>query len=131
MAILAEGVSDEYLAFLRGKRVSYLLSGTKDIDLALALEKIGTVFGVRTLLLEGGGSINGAMLLAGLIDELSLLIAPVADGEVRRAALFDVGAEASGSALRYRESLLVLQSVERRPDNILWLRYQLRSAARP
>jgi len=130
VAILSHRVSHEYLAFLREKRVSYLLTGTKDINLALALEKIGTVFGVRTLLLEGGGRINGAMLLAGLIDELSLLVAPVADGEVRRPALFDVGAEASGSASRHRESALVLQSVERRPDNILWLRYQLQSAAR-
>jgi 2,5-diamino-6-(ribosylamino)-4(3H)-pyrimidinone 5'-phosphate reductase len=130
VAMLAQRVSNEYLAFLREKRVSYLLTGTEDIDLVLALEKIGTVFGVRTLLLEGGGRINGAMLRAGLIDELSLLVAPVADGEVDRPAVFDVSAEARGSALRHRERPLVLRSVERRPDNILWLRYQLETAVR-
>ena len=125
VAILSERVSNEYLAFLREKRVSYLLTGKKDIDLPLALEKIGAVFGVRTLVLEGGGRINGALLRAGLIDELSLLVAPVADGEVGRAAVFDVDAETHGAELRHRERPLVLRSVERRPDNILWLRYQL------
>lgn len=31
-------------------------------------------------MLEGGDGINGSFLRAGLIDEVSLLIAPVADG---------------------------------------------------
>ena len=129
VTILSERVSNEYIEFLRKKRVSYLLTGTKDIDLALALEKIGTVFGVHTLLLEGGGGINGAMLSAGLIDELSLLVAPVADGEVGRPAVFDVSAEAREATPRHRERPLVLQSVERRPEAILWLRYQLEAAS--
>jgi len=69
VAILSERVSDEYLAFLRARGVSFLLAGASEVDLALALEKIGTRFGVRTLMLEGGGGINGGMLRAGLIDE--------------------------------------------------------------
>lgn len=130
VAVLSPRVSDAYLALLREKRVSYLLTGTADRGLALALEKIGAAFGVRTLLLEGGGRINGAMLRAGLIDELSLLVAPVADGEVNRPAVFDVTAEARGSGFRYRERPLVLRSVERRPDDILWLRYEVEAAVR-
>jgi 2,5-diamino-6-(ribosylamino)-4(3H)-pyrimidinone 5'-phosphate reductase len=90
VAILSERVSDAYLAFLRERGVSYLLAGAREVDLALALEKIGERFGVRTLMLEGGGRINGAMLRAGLIDEVSVLIAPVADGRVGTPALFDV-----------------------------------------
>ena len=42
VAVLSERVSDEYLAFLRGRGVSYLLAGARDIDLPLALAKIGT-----------------------------------------------------------------------------------------
>jgi 2,5-diamino-6-(ribosylamino)-4(3H)-pyrimidinone 5'-phosphate reductase len=82
VALLSGRVSDEYLAFLRERKVSYILAGAMDIDLAVAMEKIGKIFGVKTLMLEGGGKINGTMLRAGLIDELSLLIAPVADGRV-------------------------------------------------
>ena len=60
----------------------------------------------------------------------SSIVVPVADGEVGRAAVFDVNVEAQGAALRHRERPLVLRSLERRPDNILWLRYQLETPMR-
>ncbi|MDQ3997495.1 MAG: RibD family protein [Gemmatimonadota bacterium] len=119
VAILAERVSDEYLAFLRERGVSYLLAGARDVDLAVALEKIGARLGVRTLMLEGGGRINGAMLRAGLIDEVSLLVAPVADARVGTPALFAV----DGDDVRPRR--LALDAVERRADDVLWLRYRV------
>lgn len=116
VAVLSERVSDEYLAFLRERGVSYLLAGARDVDLALALEKIGARLGVRTLMLEGGGGINGGLLRAGLIDEVSLLVAPVADGRVGTPALFDAGHDV-------RPWRLALVGVERRADDVLWLRY--------
>jgi 2,5-diamino-6-(ribosylamino)-4(3H)-pyrimidinone 5'-phosphate reductase len=119
VAILSERVPDEYLSFLRERGVSYLLAGARDVDLALALEKIGARFGVRTLMLEGGGRINGAFLRGGLIDEVSVLISPVADGRVGMATLFDVESDATHR--------LVLDAVERRGDDVLWLRYRVSS----
>ncbi len=117
VAVLTHLVSDDYLAFLRDRGVSYLLAGAREVDLPLALEKIGSRFGVRTLMLEGGGRINGAMLCAGLVDEVSLLVAPVADGRVGTRALFEVdGDDASPRRL-------VLGHVERLADDVLWLRY--------
>jgi riboflavin biosynthesis pyrimidine reductase len=125
VAILSERVSDEYLAFLRGRGVSYLLAGTRDVDLPLALEKIAARFGVRTLMLEGGGRINGGMLRAGLIDEVSLLLAPVADGRMGTPALFDVD---GGDVTPWR---LALEAVEQRADGVLWLRYRVQTATAP
>jgi riboflavin biosynthesis pyrimidine reductase len=119
VAILSERVSDEYLAFLRARGVSYLLAGEGDVDLPLAMEKIGSRFGVKTLMLEGGGRINGGMLAAGLIDEVSVLVAPAVDGRVGTPALFDIDAE--GAAPRR----LALERVEQRPDGVLWLRYRV------
>jgi riboflavin biosynthesis pyrimidine reductase len=120
VAVLSERVSDEYLAFLRERGVSYLLAGARDVDLPLALEKIGERFRVRTLMLEGGGRINGAMLRAGLIDELSVLVAPVLDARIGTPALFDIEGDT------VRPSRLALEGVERRGDGVLWLRYQVR-----
>ena len=117
VAILSERVSEEYLALLRQRRVSYLLAGKDEIDLSLALDKIGEGFGVRTLMLEGGGRINGGFLRAGLVDEVSLLVAPVADGAEGEPSLFDMS---DGPAYR-----VVLESVERRAGEILWLRYRV------
>jgi riboflavin biosynthesis pyrimidine reductase len=127
VAILSERVSDEYLAFLRGRGVSYLLAGARDpsagsgqaVDLPLALGKIGGRFGVKTLMLEGGGRINGGMLAAGLIDEVSVLVAPAVDGRVGIPALFDF--DNAGAAPRR----LALEHVERRADDVLWLRYRV------
>ncbi len=119
VAILSERVSDEYLAFLRERGVSYLIAGARDVDLAAALEKIGERFAVRTLMLEGGGAINGGLLRAGLIDEVSLLLAPVADGRIGTPALFDVHGD---GVAPHR---LALESVERRADDVIWLRYRV------
>lgn len=121
VAVLSERVSDHYLAFLRDRGVSYLLAGARDVDLAAALEKIGERFGVRTLLLEGGGRINGGMLAAGLVDEVSLLIAPVADGRIGTPALFDVDGDG------FAPVRLTLESVERRADDVLRLLYRVRA----
>ena len=119
VALVSERVSDKYLAFLRERGVSYLLAGPRDVDLSLALEKIGARLGVRTLMLEGGGRINGGMLRAGLIDEVSLLVAPIADGRIGTPALFDIDGE------DVAPQRLVLDQVERRADDVLWLRYRI------
>ena len=122
IVVLCERVSDEYLAFLHERGVSFVLAGKNDVDLALALEKIGARFGVRTLMLEGGGRVNGGMLAAGLIDEVSILVVPVADGRVGTPAVFDV--DRSGAAPRQ----LSLKTVERRSGDMIWLRYRLDNA---
>ncbi|HEU4562464.1 MAG TPA: dihydrofolate reductase family protein [Longimicrobium sp.] len=118
VAVLSERVSDEYLAFLRERGVSYIMAGAREVDLAVALEKIASSFGVRTLMLEGGGRINGGMLRTGLIDEVSVLVAPIADGRIGTPALFDVDDDATPHRL-------ALESVERRADDVLWLRYRV------
>lgn len=119
VALLSGRVSDDYLAFLRGRGISYLLAGGRGLDLPLALEKIASRLGVRTLMLEGGGRINAAMLRAGLVDELSVLLAPVVDGRPGTPALFDL--EPGGAPPRG----LALAEVERRPGDVLWLRYRV------
>jgi len=119
VAILSERVSDEYLAFLRQGGVSYLLAGDREVDLPLAMEKIGDRFGVKTLMLEGGGRINGGMLAAGLIDEVSVLMAPAVDGRVGTPALFDL--DGDGAVPRR----LALEQVEQRANDVLWLRYRV------
>jgi len=117
VAILSQRVSDDYLAFLRQRGVSYVLAGEDEVDLPLAMEKIAGAFGVKTLMLEGGGRINGGMLAAGLIDEVSVLVAPAVDGRVGTPTLFDLEGD------RAAASRLALEHVEHRADDVLWLRY--------
>lgn len=122
VVLLAEHVSDDYLAQLRARGVSYLLAGAREVDLGAALARIAAQYPVKTLMLEGGGRINGAMLSAGLVDEVSLLVAPVVDGRMGTPAVFDEDAQ------RAAFHRLALQAVERRADDILWLRYRVGAA---
>lgn len=114
--VLTERVSSAYLAHLQGAGVSYLFAGTDSIDLKLALSKLREEFGVHRLLLEGGGHINGSFLAEGLVDEFSLLLAPVLDGRQDSPASFDRTEMATPERF-------VVTSVERRDDDLLWLRY--------
>lgn len=117
ITVLSESVSDDYLAFLQGKGVSYLFGGKSRIDLAKVLRKLRSYFGIRKLLLEGGGKINGSFLAANLIDEVSVLVAPIADGSIGTPSLFDVADR------RAPARSLKLRSVEKRSGGIVWLRY--------
>lgn len=124
ITILSERVSDDYLAFLRVKGVSYLFAGKAELNLKLALSKLGRHFGIQRLLLEGGGKINGSFLAADLIDELSVLIAPIADGGVGTPTLFDAE---PGNGLPCHLELI---SVKKRTGGLVWLRYRVRRRAR-
>lgn len=128
IAIVTEDVPDSYLAQLRERGISYLFAGKKanDVDLTLALVKLRTKFCVKKLMLEGGGATNGEFLRRGLVDELSLLVTPVADGQPGEPALFDVEGMRSRKAL----AKLRLKSVRRAAADIVWIRYSVQTNGR-
>ena len=84
------------------------------------MEILTSEFGVEKLIIVGGGHINGGFLEAGLIDEISLLLAPGVDTRKGQVALFDGCTWKSDSPYH-----LKLQSVEQIPNTeVLWIRYQ-------
>ena len=118
ICLVSERVPVDYLALLREKKVSYIVAGASSVDLAHAVGLLGEHFGIRTLLLEGGGHINGAFLDAGLVDEVSLLLVPGIDGRHGIPAVFDGVDPARKTAVP-----LKLKSVEPRAGDTLWIRY--------
>ena len=121
VAVLGEEVSDAYLAELREDGVSYVFAGLKGDDLPRAMEEIASLFGAKTLLLEGGGRINGAFLKHKLIDEFSTLIHPAVDGVAGTQSIVDYdGPEAdrpgAGQSLR-------LTHCETLEGGMVWLRH--------
>lgn len=88
--VLCEDAPDAYLAYLRSIGVSYLFAGETEMDLPLALCKLKNLFGIEKLLLEGGSILNGAFQRDDVIDELSLVVAPVTGGKGDQ-PLFDGG----------------------------------------
>lgn len=123
VAVLTEAVPDAHLRRLRAGGQSYLFAGAREVDFALALAKLRALFGIERLLVEGGGRINGAMLRAGVVDELSLLLAPAVDGLVGTPAVFDL--EGSEDDTMGRRCRLELQATEVLEGGVVWLRYAI------
>ena len=73
----------------------------------------------RMLMLGGGGVLNWSFIQAGMCDEVSVVIAPVADGSSKTPALFNAKDEwASDTPVAFE-----LQSAEIKDGGSVWLRY--------
>lgn len=118
VVLLGHGVSDSHLAELTADGVSYIVSETVDIDLAAMLDVLGSELGISRLLLEGGAGINGSFFAAGLVDELSLLVAPAFDARAGNQGFVEFGE--SGLAGKMQ---LSLTSCETLAHGLIHLRY--------
>lgn len=87
--VLTNKVSDAYLSYLRKLKISYIFAGDTEIDCRKAVWKLKYLFGIERLKLGGGGILNWSFLQAGLVDELSIVIAPVTDGDSHTPTLFE------------------------------------------
>ena len=126
--VLGEDVNDGYIKFLRDKGISYIFAGKKgtELNLRTVLDKLRRKFGIKQLMLEGGGETNGTFIHQGLVDELSLLVTPVADGAPGEPALFDVEGQKPKKAI----ARLRLKSVRKIPTGMVWLKYTVQQHGR-
>ena len=110
-----------YLSLLHEQSIPYLVAGTDRVDLPRAVASLGSVLGVRTILSIGGGRLNGALLRAGLIDEVNVIVRPELIGGRATPTLFDCpDLEAEQWPVRL-ELIHARQEMER----FLWLRYHV------
>jgi riboflavin biosynthesis pyrimidine reductase len=119
--LVSELVSNDYLAHLRSAGVSYLFCGRSHVNVGTALRKIAEVLGCRKLLLEGGGKFNGAVLKAGLIDEISQVVVPVIDGGAGVAGLCDI----PGKTPKTAAATLRVIDHKKLPGGVNWFRYRV------
>lgn len=122
--VLTDSTSASYKAYLRKRGVSYILAGRDSLDCRLAAEKLYRLFHIKKLLICGGGVVNWSFLQAGVIDELSLLLAPVTDGSRGSASLFtQLSSLNEGSPVEF-----TLKTVEKAGDNGVYLNYLAENA---
>lgn len=121
VVILGVNATVDYLAMLEEKGISYVVLADPE-NLAEAMTVLYDKFGVRKISLQGGGIINGAMLAAGLISELSLVIYPGIDGLAAAPSVFEyIGAPAARPAEGQSLELIASQALD---NGIVWLRYR-------
>lgn len=120
--VLTEQVSDQYANYLKKLGVSYIYAGQEQLDCALALRKLKYMFGIDRLMIAGGAMINWSFAVEGLIDELSLVISPVADGATGTVSVFRkadfLPAESTAT--------FCLKGIEEVCGDGVWLRYKIK-----
>lgn len=117
MVLASESASQEYLQYLEARNISWICSGKGQVDIERSARILSEHFGVRRLAVLGGGTINGAFLEAGLLDEISILLAPGVDARKGMTATFD------GRSLHSEPVSLALKSVKPYSDGAIWIRY--------
>jgi 2,5-diamino-6-(ribosylamino)-4(3H)-pyrimidinone 5'-phosphate reductase len=121
IALLTGKVPDSYLQALQARGISYIFGGTSEIDFVSAVEKLSNLFFIKRLLLEGGGVVNGSLLDAGVVDEISILQYPIVDGTFNTPSVFDIKKERP----KPPAARLTLVSAEKISHDILWVRYKV------
>jgi riboflavin-specific deaminase-like protein len=88
--------------------------GDEELDFKAALTWLRKEWGVKRLLCEGGGEVNGALFRSGLVDEVYQTISPLVFGGRDAPTLADgVGVEEVSQAAKLR-----LQSLDRFGDEL-------------
>jgi riboflavin biosynthesis pyrimidine reductase len=121
LVLATHSTPPEYLAYLRREEIPYLVAGKERVDLRLGLQKMASLLGVSCVLSKAGGRLNGALLRAGLIDEVNLVVRPGLIGGTTAPALF-TAPDLQPDEWPVRLELL---SAQVQAGGRVWLRYRV------
>ena len=121
MVIVADQTPPEYLAYLRRESIPYLVAGKERVDLRMALRKMQSQLGVTSVISTSPGKLGGALLRAGLVDEINILVLPSIIGGFKTPSLFQ------SPELKHDEWPTPLRLIwaQVQNDGRVWLRYEV------
>lgn len=122
--VLTEKATNAYKDFLRRLGISYIIAGKNSLDYELALTKLKEQFGIEALMLGGGAALNWSFIQAGMCDEVSVVIAAVADGSSNTQTLFMTrNGLSNDTPVGFK-----LQEAKVMDGDSIWLRYLVKNA---
>jgi 2,5-diamino-6-(ribosylamino)-4(3H)-pyrimidinone 5'-phosphate reductase len=111
--------SKERLALLKSRHVDVYVDNAEKVDLQSALAVLKEI-GVERLMVEGGSTLNFELIRLGLVDEVTVYVAPMIFGGESAPTM------AAGSGLRRSEAIpLKVVETETWEDGGVLLKYQL------
>jgi len=121
VVLCSKSTPPEYTDFLENNEIEYLVSGKDRVELKEALEELNKNFDVEIVRVDSGGTLNGALLREGLVDEIRLLINPCLIGGITPSSIFQA------SDLKSVKNVINLELIEmeKMRDDIVHLRYQI------
>jgi len=110
-----------YLSYLEKRHIDSFSAGDDHVDYKLALNEINSRYGVKTLRVDSGGTLNGILIRAGLANEISIIVHPyVVGGTSPRSSFLAPDLIASSGVNKLR-----LIHLEKFPTDLIWLRYEI------
>nr|WP_321429897.1 dihydrofolate reductase family protein [uncultured Methanolobus sp.] len=79
--LISEKTPLSYINYLRERNYEYVITGEEYVDYKKALEVCDNRYGIKKIVMDSGSTLCDIMLDEGLIDRISLIIAPVIAGE--------------------------------------------------
>ncbi len=119
LSLCSHSTPQEYLDYLQKRYIDYIVTGDDHVDLRAALEELNTCYGVKVVRVDSGGTLNGVLLRAGLVDEVSVLIYPSLVGGITPRSFFRAPDLTSSQGVIQ----LKLSHVEGLKGDVVWLRY--------
>ncbi len=120
--VLTEQASNAYKDFLRRKKISYIIAGKDQIDFNVMLDKFYNLFNIKRMMVGGGGTLNWSFVQQGLVDEVSMILAPIANGDPDECRFF----MAKEPYSFIKPTTFKLKSVEQLEHDTLWIRYTVK-----
>ena len=118
MLLLSEKTPREYIQYLEERHYEYLVCGDEHVDYEKAFGILHEKYGAETILVDAGPVLNGVLLEKGLIDEISLLVAPFLVGRKSSKWLADLLSDKDNVGLE----LLECRTLD---DDCILLRYKV------
>lgn len=120
--VLTGAVSQNYLDELQEHGVSWIYAGKTAIDLPLVVHKLEKDWGITRLMVAGGGICDWAFARENLLDELSIVLAPIASADETSASVFRSMDKSEDLSVAY-----TLKEAEIQEGGALWLHYAKRA----
>jgi 2,5-diamino-6-(ribosylamino)-4(3H)-pyrimidinone 5'-phosphate reductase len=121
IALCTKRTPADHFAYLERKHIKHLMVGEDRVDLCAALEMLHERYGVRTVRVDSGGTLNGILLRAGLVDEVSLLVHPALIGGTSLRSSFRADDLTTSDGM----IPLKLKALEWLGEGVAWLRYDV------
>lgn len=121
IALCSRATPTSYLDDLQQNQIEYLVTGNDRVDLRSALEELNARCNINVVRVDSGGLLIGALLRAGLIDEVSVLVNPCLVGGMSPRSIF------TAPDLNSADGVIPLKliRVENVQDDVVWLRYEV------
>ncbi|MEL6319324.1 MAG: dihydrofolate reductase family protein [Cyanobacteria bacterium J06626_14] len=108
ISLCTDRTPPEHVEYLKRNGIKIITTGKEHVDYKYALDVLHRQFGTTAVRVDSGGTLNGVLLRAGLVDELHLLMHPTLVGGATQKTFFrDASLEQVGEiALRFLGSEL-------------------------